>query len=275
MHGVLFYGPMAETFQFYGSKYAALKVPGALHRVGGVRRTLMEKRPHSQLILDADTLLLDAETCDLAVLQALNIGMLKARGAIDDAFAHSASGQHPNNLGQGIWLNDSLDGNLISAVAISRPREPFLVNGQPVALLMTVSVADDEALWILGRLSSLLSQQQGECLLRASPAGLLALLTRDEAALQIADFVVRNEYGIHARPGAVLVNIIKQFKSDITVTNLDGTGRAASGRSLMKIVALGAKKGHRLRFTACGEDASPMLKAIGDGIASGLGEEVA
>ncbi len=239
----------------------------------------MEKGPHSQLIFDAGTLILDAEARDLAVLQALNIGMLKARGAINDAFAHSASEQCPNHLGQGVWLNDSLHGNLISAVAISRPRTPFLADGLPVALLITTSVADDKALQILGRLSALLSQGEGERLLNANVATLLRLLTRDETASeptpQIADFVIRNEYGIHARPGAVLVNIIKQFKSDITVINLDGTGRAASGRSLMKIVALGAKKGHRLRFTACGEDASPMLKAIGEGIASGLGEDVA
>ncbi|MTD42623.1 HPr family phosphocarrier protein [Erwinia sp. CPCC 100877] len=239
----------------------------------------MEKGPHSQLIFDADTLILDAQVRDLAVLQALNIRVLKARGAINDAFAHSASGQHPNNLGQGIWLNDSLDGNLISAVAISRPRESFLVDGHPVALLVTVSVADGKALRILGCLSTLLSQGQGERLLSADSAALLMLLTQDETnrepTPQSADFEIRNEYGIHARPGAVLVNIIKQFKSDITVTNLDGTGRAASGRSLMKIVALGAKKGHRLRFTACGEDALPALKAIGEGIANGLGEEVA
>ncbi len=48
----------------------------------------------------------------------------------------------------------------------------------------------------------------------------------------------------------MLVNTIKQFNSDITVTNLDGTGKPANGRSLMKVVALGVKKGHRLRFTA-------------------------
>ncbi|MFO6426655.1 HPr family phosphocarrier protein [Escherichia coli] len=42
----------------------------------------------------------------------------------------------------------------------------------------------------------------------------------------------------------MLVNTIKQFNSDITVTNLDGTGKPANGRSLMRVVALGVKKGH-------------------------------
>lgn len=40
----------------------------------------------------------------------------------------------------------------------------------------------------------------------------------------------------------MLVNVIKQFTSEITVTNLDGTGKPANGRSLMKVVALGVKK---------------------------------
>ena len=78
--------------------------------------------------------------------------------------------------------------------------------------------------------------------------------------------------GLHARPGTMLVNTIKQFTSDITVTNLDGSGKPANGRSLMKVVALGVKKGHRLRFTAQGDDARQALDAIGEAIASGLGE---
>ena len=66
--------------------------------------------------------------------------------------------------------------------------------------------------------------------------------------------------------------LLKQFESEITVANLDGTGKPANGRSLMKVVALGVKKGHRLRFTAQGADAEQALKAIGDAIAAGLGE---
>jgi len=90
-----------------------------------------------------------------------------------------------------------------------------------------------------------------------------------------AEFVVRNEHGLHARPGTVLVNTVKQFNSDITVTNLDGSGKPANGRSLMKVVALGVKQGHRLRFTAQGDDAEQALKAIGEAIAAGLGEGAA
>lgn len=34
------------------------------------------------------------------------------------------------NLGQGIWLNDSAEGNLRSAVAVSRATQAFDVEGE-------------------------------------------------------------------------------------------------------------------------------------------------
>ena len=119
------------------------------------------------------------------------------------------------------------------------------------------------------------NREKAERLLKADAATLLALLTSDDAAADDVlseEFVIRNEHGLHARPGTMLVNTIKQFESEITVANLDGTGKPANGRSLMKVVALGVKKGHRLRFTAQGADAEQALKAIGDAIAAGLGE---
>ncbi len=70
----------------------------------------------------------------------------------------------------------------------------------------------------------------------------------------------------------MLVNTIKQFNSDITVTNLDGTGKPANGRSLMKVVALGVKKVIAYALPPRGADAEQALKAIGDAIAAGLGE---
>ena len=63
------------------------------------------------------------------------------------------------------------------------------------------------------------------------------LLTSDDAIAEdvlSAEYVIRNEHGLHARPGMMLVNTIKQFSSDITVTNLDGS-QPANGRSLMKV----------------------------------------
>ncbi|ENT5994376.1 fused PTS fructose transporter subunit IIA/HPr protein [Salmonella enterica] len=236
---------------------------------------LMGEKQSEQLKLDNETMTLDVIASSLVTLQALNAARLKEAGAVDAAFVAKTINDSPMNLGQGIWLNDSAEGNLRSAVAVSRATQAFDVEGEKAALLVTVAMNDEQPIAVLKRLGDLLLNNKADRLLSADAATLLALLTSDDALTDdvlSAEFVVRNEHGLHARPGTMLVNTIKQFNSEITVTNLDGTGKPANGRSLMKVVALGVKKGHRLRFTAQGEDAEQALKAIGDAIAAGLGE---
>ena len=226
-----------------------------------LRALLMGEKQSEALKLDNETLTLDVAASDLLTLQALNAARLKEVGAVDAAFVSHVINDTPLNLGQGVWLNDSAEGNLRSAVAVSRAANAFTRDEQPTA--------------VLNRLSKLLLDKKAEHLLKADAATVLALLTSDDAIAEdvlSAEFVVRNEHGLHARPGTMLVNTIKQFSSDITVTDLDGSGKPANGRSLMKVVALGVKKGHRLRFTAQGEDAQQALDAIGEAIAAGLGE---
>jgi len=158
---------------------------------------------------------------------------------------------------------------------VSRPAASFTVDSQPVSLLVTASIVDDKPLAVLQRLDHLLATNAAEKLFTADASLLLMLLTSDDVATDStlsAEFVIKNEHGLHARPGTVLVNTIKQFNCDVTVTNLDGTGKPANGRSLMKVVALGVKKGHRLRFTAQGDEAEKALNAIGEAITAGLGE---
>ncbi len=236
---------------------------------------LMGEKQSEALKLDNDTLTLDVAASDLVTLQALNAARLKEAGAVDATYVTRAINEKPLNLGQGIWLNDSAEGNLLSAVAVSRAAAPFEADGEQAALLVSVAMADEQPVAVLKRLSDLLLANNADRLLNADAATLLALLTSDDAIADdqlSAEFVVRNEHGLHARPGTMLVNTIKQFTSEITVANLDGTGKPANGRSLMKVVALGVKKGHRLRFTAQGSDAEQALKAIGEAIAAGLGE---
>jgi phosphocarrier protein FPr len=243
-----------------------------------LRALLMGENQAAEFKFDTSLIAVDVAASDLITLQALNAGRLQAAGAVDASFVADVVSRAPLSLGQGIWLSDSTSGNLGSAVAISRAAAPFSHQGENGALLLTVAANDQRPLEVLGYLSNLLLNNKAERLLKADAAGVLALLTSevDEAAEQlIAEFTIRNEHGLHARPGTALVSVIKQFNSDITVTNLDGSGKPANGRSLMKVVALGVKKGHRLRFTASGEDAQQALNAIEEAINAGLGEGAA
>ncbi|MEA9389219.1 fused PTS fructose transporter subunit IIA/HPr protein [Acerihabitans sp. TG2] len=243
-----------------------------------LRDVLTGARQAAPFLFDTSLMSLDIAAGDMLTLKALNAGRLQQAGAVDNAFVSDVISGQPLNLGQGVWLNDATRGNLASAIAVSRPVAPFDADGDNVALLITVAMVDDQPLTVLNHLSDLVRAGSVANLLSADGPALLALLSGESAAtpsLLSAEFVVRNEHGLHARPGTALVNVIKQFNSAITVTNLDGTGKAANGRSLMKVVALGVKSGHRLRFTADGDDAEQALAAIGAAIASGLGEGAA
>lgn len=243
-----------------------------------LRALLMGEKQAAEFSFDTSLIAVDVAANDLMMLQALNAGRLQALGAVDARFVAQAISTTPLSLGQGIWLNDSAEGNLQSAIAVSRAATPFTHQGENVAMLLTVAATDDRPLDVLRYLSALLQNNKAQRLIDADAAGVLALLTSevDETAdVLTAEFTIRNEHGLHARPGTALVTVIKQFNSDITVTNLDGSGKPANGRSLMKVVALGVKKGHRLRFTASGDDAQQAIDAIGEAINSGLGEGVA
>ncbi|EJH6990212.1 HPr family phosphocarrier protein [Salmonella enterica] len=159
-------------------------------------------------------------------------------------------------------------------------------DGNTAYLVTGIAARSNEHLEILRQLTRVLSD---DAILQAlakaeSPSQVLALLTgsttNTPAAVELhegeqATFVIHNPHGLHARPSAVLVKFIKQFQSHITVENLDSASGPVDGKNLMRVVSLGAKKGHRLLFRAQGEDAQQALREIGELIASGAGELIA
>ncbi len=85
----------------------------------------MGEKQSEALKLDNETLSLDVAASDLLTLQALNAARLKEVGAVDAAFVSHVINDTPLNFGQGVWLNDSAEGNLRSAVAVSRAANAF------------------------------------------------------------------------------------------------------------------------------------------------------
>lgn len=244
------------------------------------------------IIFDDSLLMLDIPADNMATLQALNASRLKHINAANTDFVINVIDKQPNYLGQGIWLNDSVNGNLKNAIAISRPNTEFSESGQPVKLLLTIASKNDAINSVMNNLAALVFNKQLTILHTADKSQLISILLNEsminsgttsnitpsvgEASMNnnsvTQDFVVLNSNGLHTRPSSVLVKIVKEFNSKVTVANLDGSGIPVSATSLMKIVALGAKKGSRLQFTATGDDAQEAINAIGKGIAEGLGE---
>ncbi|HAX71719.1 MAG TPA: hypothetical protein DCY14_19040, partial [Anaerolineae bacterium] len=83
------------------------------------------------------------------------------------------------------------------------------------------------------------------------------------------DITIQNETGLHARPAKTLVNLVKQFKSDIIIWHGE---KKANAKSLISVLTLGASKGSQLRIEIKGEDEETAAAEIEAAILSGLGE---
>jgi phosphocarrier protein FPr len=76
------------------------------------------------------------------------------------------------------------------------------------------------------------------------------------------DVTVNNTHGLHARPAAMLVQLINKFHSDVQLTNLSNRRGPSSARSLTSIALLQIRKGDKINFSVNGEDARSAINAI-------------
>ena len=70
---------------------------------------------------------------------------------------------------------------------------------------------------------------------------------------------VINKKGLHARPAALLVQLICKHQSQVNITF---DGQTVNAKSIMGILTLGAQSGSVLHFIVDGEDASTVMVAI-------------
>lgn len=241
-------------------------------------------------IVDETLVSLNIDTTSLLTLTAINAGNLQQAKAVDNQFVTEVIASAALPLGNGLWVNDSLNGNQKNAIAFARPKQPFQNNNKTVAGLITIANVDDSIEKLLANLLDPQCQQQ---LLNGSATQVVAALqgkveeapatsttttSAADTSTAAADgqleatFTIKNEHGLHARPSAVLINEVKKYKSTIQVKNVDRDTAFVNAKSLMKVVGLGTTKGQRLCFVAQGEDAEQALKGIGEAINAGLGE---
>ena len=229
--------------------------------------------------IPAANISLDVDTQSLLTLVAINAGQLQVQSAVENRFISEVINNAALPLGKGLWVTDSVVGNVKNALAFSRAKTIFSHNGKAVKGVITVSAVSDQ---INPTLVRLLDDDVQTTLLNGNSTEILTALlgsssdaeTQSIEGAVVGTFTIRNEHGLHARPSANLVNEVKKFTSKITVQNLTRESEVVSAKSLMKIVALGVTQGHRLRFVAEGEDAKQAIEALGKAIADGLGENV-
>jgi phosphotransferase system HPr (HPr) family protein len=74
-----------------------------------------------------------------------------------------------------------------------------------------------------------------------------------------ADVDLPPDVDLHARPAATFVRTAMGFAADVSVAVGD---RAVRAKSLLSILALGAKRGTTLRLTATGDDAAAAVDTL-------------
>ncbi|MBW1684453.1 MAG: HPr family phosphocarrier protein [Deltaproteobacteria bacterium] len=75
-----------------------------------------------------------------------------------------------------------------------------------------------------------------------------------------AEFVVRSELGLHARPAGRFAALAARFESEIEVGRAD---EWVDARSVLSLLSLAAGPGTILRLRAAGADAAEAIAALG------------
>jgi len=95
---------------------------------------------------------------------------------------------------------------------------------------------------------------------------------RADAGAAVAETVIVNDVGLHARPASLIVARMGDFDAEVTVSDADDPRRTASARSMLALMGLALAKGTRLRFTGSGADAAAAVEALRALTAEGYGE---
>lgn len=222
--------------------------------------------------LSPQTLSLNVETNSLLTLAAINAGKLQEQGYVASSYISDTIATEPLALAENFYIIDSAKGNLANGIALARAS-----NGKTLISVAAVdnSLESTIALLLKPEVRQQLTQANAEQIIAIFNGQSVEVAAPAQASGQvIGTFTVRNENGLHARPSAVLVQTLKPFTAKINVENLDRGTTPANAKSTMKVVALGASKGARLRFVAEGEDAQQAIEALAKAFESGLGESV-
>ena len=191
-------------------------------------------------------------------------------------------------LGNGIAIPHGLpqDRDLIVQTGISVVQVPDGVEwnpGEQVHLVVGIAAKSDEHIEILSNLTHVLDDEETVQRLSktTNPEDIIACLTNrtingkvsgsaESDFAKFVDVTIQGKTGLHARPATVLVNLAKEFESDIRVRYGDQT---ANAKSLVSLLKLGVEGGGTIRLMAQGIDEDEALDRLKLEVEAGLGDE--
>jgi phosphoenolpyruvate-protein phosphotransferase len=229
-----------------------------------------------ELALDSQLIGLGVAAEELEELTWQGARLLKKAGCTASGFAASLLQNQPLPLGDGLWWLNSEQAVQRPGLAFVTPGRPLQHDGQTVAGLFCLASLGEEHRHVLERLCDLLIAGQGDQLASANSsrsvlAALGAELPPDWPTRRVT---LANAHGLHARPAKLLSELAQGFDGEVRVRLADAAGNAVSVKSMSKLLALGARRGQVLEFSAEPGIAVDALLAIEAAVHAGLGEEV-
>ncbi|KAM3089655.1 phosphoenolpyruvate--protein phosphotransferase [Phormidesmis sp. 146-35] len=194
-------------------------------------------------------------------------------------------------LGNGIAIPHGLpsDRDFIQQTGISVVQIPKGVEwnpGENVHLVVGIAAKSDEHLEILANLTHVLDDEATIQRLShtSNPDDIVDCLTNRSSSnsspsspsnspsdfASFVDVTIREKTGLHARPATLLVNLAKEFESEIRIRYGDQT---ANAKSLVSLLKLGVEGGKTVRLMAQGTDQTQALDTLSQAIAKGLEDE--
>ena len=86
------------------------------------------------------------------------------------------------------------------------------------------------------------------------------------------DEVLINPEGLHSRPAAMFVQAVGGYDALVDVTNLTTGIGPVTAKSMIGLLSLGAKQGHRIKLDGRGPDAATAVSALRGLLVDGFGE---
>jgi multiphosphoryl transfer protein len=191
-------------------------------------------------------------------------------------------------LGNGIAIPHGLpvDRELIVETGISVLQLPSGVEwnpGETVHLVVGIAAKSDEHIEILSNLTHVLGDEAAvQQLSRTTdPIDIINKLTNPTATPNGAavaepdldkaiDVTISGKAGLHARPATTLVNLAKEFQSEVRIRYGNQT---ANAKSLVSLLKLGVEGGQTIRLMAAGPDEDQALQTLKAAIEAGLEDE--
>ena len=217
---------------------------------------------------------LPAEDFDELLWQGARL--LKQAGCAVSGFALSLARGEPLPLGEGLWWLHSEQGVERPGLAFVTPAAPLSFRGEPLKGLFCLASQGEAHRQALERLCDVLiggraAELSGAHDSRRVIEALGGEVAPDWPSLQLP---LANAHGLHARPAKILSELAQGFAGEIRVRLVGDPGAGVSAKSLSRLLALGARRGQLLEFSAepsIAGDALPVLQAA---LESGLGEAV-